>query len=126
MNRQLLTKIDVYVIGWGVAFTVGAAFFRDLAVFGGVAAGAVLAAVNWLGFRYLGLRFAATGAKAKFGIFLAAKTLLIFGAIGLVLVAKIVSPFAFMIGLSSLVLGIITRSAIAALTEGDTALKEER
>jgi len=126
MSRQLLTKIDFYVVGWGVLIVIGSAFFRDLQVFAGAAFGAALAAINWFGFSYLGLRFAATGAKTKFAIFLAAKTLLVFAAIGVVLLAKIVSPLAFMTGISSLVLGIITRSAIAALAEGDTALKEER
>jgi len=125
MNRQLLTKIDVYVIGWGIVFVIGAVFFRDMEIIVGAAAGAALAAINWLGFRYLGLRFAATGAKVKLGIFLAVKTLLVLVAIGLVLLARVVNPLAFMIGLSSLVLGIITRSAIAALAEGGAALKEE-
>jgi hypothetical protein len=126
MNRQLLTKIDFYVIGWGMAIMIGAAFFRDFEIVGGAVAGALLAALNWFGFRYLGLRFAASGAKVKLGVFLAVKTLLVFAVIGLVLLAKVVSPLAFMIGLSSLVLGIITRSAISALTEGDAALEEER
>jgi hypothetical protein len=125
MNRQLLTKIDLYVIGWGVVLVIGSAFFRELDVFLGAVAGASLAAINWLGFRYLGLRFAASGAKARFGIFLAVKTILVFAAITLLLLSKVVHPLAFMIGLSALVLGIITRSAIAAVLAGESALKEE-
>lgn len=126
MNHRLLAKIDLYVIGWGVAIAVGAALFRDLEIFVGALAGAALAAANWLGFRHAGLRFAATGAKVRFGVFLAVKTLVVFAAVALVILSKVVSPLAFMLGLSSLVLGIITRSAIAAFKEGEAALEEER
>lgn len=126
MNHRLLAKIDLYVIGWGVAIVAGAALFCDLGIFVGALAGAALAAANWLAFRHAGLRFAASGARVRFGVFLAFKTILVFAAVALVVLSKVVSPLAFMLGLSSLVLGIITRSAIAALREGEAALEEER
>jgi hypothetical protein len=126
MNRRLLNRIDLYVIGWGVVISLGAAFFRDWAIFLGAAIGAVLAIVNWVGFRYAGTRFAATGSKARFGIFLAVKSALVFGAVALVMLSNSVDSLAFLIGLSALVLGVITRSVVTALGEGEAALEEER
>jgi len=127
MDRRLLTKIDLYVMVWGTAICLGSLFWRDLPVFIGALVGAVLATANWIGFRWAGVRMAATGNKSRFGVFLAVKTLVVMAAVVLVLTvfARSVSPIAFMIGISSLVLGILSRGAHQALIEGGAALRED-
>jgi hypothetical protein len=126
MERRLLGKIDLYVFLWGAVITLASLFLRDVPIFLGAFAGSVLAALNWLGFRWVGVRMAAAGNKKRFGIFLAIKTLAILVAVVLVLGTGRVEPVAFLVGLSSLVLGILTRSGHLALTEGSAAMREER
>jgi hypothetical protein len=126
MERRLLRKIDLYVFLWGVVIILASTLLRDVPIFLGALAGSVLAALNWLGFRWVGTRMAATGNKKRFGIFLGIKTLAILVAVVLVLGTGRVSPVAFLVGLSSLVLGILTRSVHQGLSEGSAALKEEQ
>ena len=126
MERRLLEKIDLYVFLWGLVITLASLFFEDVPILLGALSGSVLAALNWLGFRWVGVRMAATGNKKRFGVFLAIKTIAILVAVVLVLGTGRVSPVAFLVGLSSLVLGILTRSAHRALTEDSAALREEQ
>ncbi len=126
MERRLLRKIDLYVFLWGAMITIASTLFGDVPIFLGALAGSVLAALNWLGFRWAGIRMAAAGSKKRFGIFLAIKTLAILVAVVLVMGTGRVSPVAFLIGLSSLVLGILTRSVHQGLSEGSAALREEQ
>ncbi len=126
MERRLLEKIDLYVFLWGAVITVSSTLFWDIPIFLGALAGSVLAAFNWLGFRWVGVRMAATGNKKRFGVFLAIKTIGILVAVALVMGTGSVSPIAFLVGLSSLVLGILARSAHQALTQGNAALREEQ
>ena len=126
MERRLLEKIDLYVFLWGAVITLSSTLFWDIPIFLGALAGSVLAALNWLGFRWVGVRMAATGNKKRFGVFLAIKTIGILVAVALVMGTGCVSPIAFLVGLSSLVLGILARSAHQALTQGNAALREEQ
>ena len=126
MERRLLEKIDLYVFLWGAVITLSSTLFWDIPIFLGALAGSVLAAFNWLGFRWVGVRMAATGNKKRFGVFLAIKTIGILVAVALVMGTGRVSPIAFLVGLSSLVLGILARSAHQALTQGNAALREEQ
>ena len=126
MERRLLEKIDLYVFLWGAVITLSSTLFWDIPIFLGALAGSVLAALNWLGFRWVGVRMAATGNKKRFGVFLAIKTIGILVAVALVMGTGRVSPIAFLVGLSSLVLGILARSAHQALTQGNAALREEQ
>ena len=125
MERRLLGMIDVYVLLWGAVITLASLFLKDGPVFLGALSGSVLATLNWLGFRWVGVRMAVAGNKKRFGIFLAIKSVAIIVAIVLVLGAERVAPVAFLVGLSSLVLGILTWSGHRALTEGSAALREE-
>ena len=126
MERRLLEKIDLYVFLWGAVITLSSTLLWDIPIFLGALAGSVLAALNWLGFRWVGVRMAATGNKKRFGVFLAIKTIGILVAVALVMSFGRVSPIAFLVGLSSLVLGILARSAHQALTQGNAALREEQ
>ncbi len=126
MEHRLLGKIDLYVFLWGAVITLASLLLRDVPIFLGALAGSVLAALNWLGFRWVGVRMAATGNKKRFAVFLAIKTIAILVAVVLVLGTGRVSPVAFLVGLSSLVLGILTRSAHRALTDDNATLREEQ
>ena len=126
MERRLLEKIDLYVFLWGAVITLASLLLRDVPIFLGALAGSVLAALNWLGFRWVGVRMAVTGNKKRFGVFLAIKTLAILVAVTLVMGTGHVSPIAFLVGLSSLVMGVLTRSTHRALAEGSAALREEQ
>ncbi len=126
MEHRLLGKIDLYVFLWGAVITLASLLLRDVPIFLGALAGSVLAALNWLGFRWVGVRMAATGSKKRFAVSLALKTIAILVAVVLVLGTGRVSPVAFLVGLSSLVLGILTRSAHRALTDDNATLREEQ
>ena len=126
MNPRYLKKIDWYVIGWGVLITAGAGFFREGPIFLGALIGAVLASVNWTGFRYLGVRMAATANRARFGVFLAIKMAAMLAAVAFVVRSHTVDTLAFIGGLSALVLGILTSAAAQAISEGEQALGEEQ
>ena len=84
MDRKLLTKIDLYVFAWGVLIVIGASVLGGRQDILGAAVGAGIASLNWLGFRWAGVRMAATGNKSRFGVFLAVKTLLVLTAVAAV------------------------------------------
>ena len=125
MDRHQLTRVDAYVASWGAAIALASLLFGDLFVFLGALIGAAIALANWIAFRYLGLRIAAAGNRAIFGLFLALKMTLVLGLIAAVLVLAPVNPLAFIIGLSSLVMGIMTHSLRQALAAGAAALRGE-
>ncbi len=126
MSRRILTKIDLYVVVWGALITLGSIAFWDLQISISVLVGAALSAANWIGFRWLGVRMAATGNKSRFGVFLAFKTVAILTVVALILMTNnFISPIPFLIGMSSLVLGILSRGAHQAIAEGNAALRED-
>ena len=124
METRNLKKIDYFVAGYGVLICCAAFCFFSVEIFTSALVGAVVALANWMGFRWAGIRMAATGEKSRFALFLGVKTIFILGMVGLVLASSLVEPLPFMIGLSSLVLGVLTKGALQALAEGDAALKE--
>ncbi|MDJ0762555.1 MAG: ATP synthase subunit I [Myxococcota bacterium] len=127
MERRLLKKIDTYVMFWGVLLVCGSGFFFNSQIFFGALFGALLACANWIGFRLLMTRFIAATARQRirYGIFLGAKTLVMFSAVAAIVVWIPVNPIAFVIGLSALMLGIFTHSAREILSGGEAALKED-
>ena len=126
MSRRVLTRIDLYVAAWGLALTLGALALYDLSTMLGVLVGASVATANWMAFRWLGIRMAATGNKNRFGVFLGVKTVAILAIVGLLLTTNdVIAPLPFMIGMSSLVLGILSRGAHQAIAEGDAVLRED-
>ncbi len=126
MESHRLKKIDSYVLIWGIALCFFATFFRNQPIFFGVFVGAFIAFFNWVGLRYLMERVISTDNKqARYGILLAIKAFFVLGVIALIVLFVPIEMLAFLIGLSSLVLGIFTHSIRYALLGGETALKED-
>lgn len=126
MSRRVLTRIDLYVAAWGVVITLASLVLFDLQTMLSVLAGAALSSANWLAFRWFGIRMAATGNKSRFGIFLAVKGVAILAVVALILTTNdVIAPLPFTVGLSSLVLGVMTRGAHQAIIEGNAALRED-
>lgn len=126
MGRKTLKKIDFVIIAYAVALCFGAMLLFDTRIFFSVFVGSIIAFVNWLVSRWLGIRLAMAGNNWKMAIILGFKTVFILGVIGLVLTVTSVDPIAFMIGLSALVLGILSNGAIEVIAEGHKTLREER
>ena len=125
MSRHHLTKIDYHVLFWGGIAVFSSFFFDERSVWLGAVLGAVLAFVNWISFRYLALRMAANGNMMRFGLFLAAKTLLLFGAVAVVILLLPVNPLAFILSLSSIVFGILTHAFKQSLAKGEAAMEKD-
>jgi hypothetical protein len=118
-------RVDLHVAAWGAAIVVGSLAFADRSVLFGALAGALLAFVNWLGFRWAAVRLALVAERGRFMLFLAIKSGAVLGLVGLVLWTRLVHPLAFAVGLSSLVAGIVSRSFVQALSDGEAALREQ-
>jgi hypothetical protein len=127
MDQKLLARIDPHVIGWGVLISLGAVFLFDLHIALSVGIGAVIAIANWVGFRWIGGKIVASDGqhRARYAILLALKMTAVLAVIGLVLKTGKVDVLAFLIGLSALVLGVLSRSAMLALMGGEPSLREE-
>lgn len=122
----MLKKIDFFILAYAVLLCVGAHLLFQRHIFFSVLAGSTVAFVNWLVSRWLGMRLVMSEKKQKVAVLLGFKTVVTLSVIGLVLYLTAVEPIAFMIGLSALVLGILSNSAIEVIVEGDKALREER
>jgi hypothetical protein len=117
--------VDLHVAAWGVIIVAGSLPFADRSILCGALAGAVLAFVNWFGFRWAAVRLALVAERGRFMLFLALKSGAMLGTVGLVLWTRLVHPLAFAVGLSALVAGIVSRSFVQALSEGSAALREQ-
>jgi hypothetical protein len=124
--KKLLTRFEPYALLWGGGAALFAALRLAPADLIGVAIGTALTLANWFVFNWVGRRVAALGDKLRFGIFLAVKTGSLLAIIWLILMTEIASPLGLLLGLTSLVFGILVRSSIQVLAEGDAALREER
>ncbi len=67
----------------------------------------------------------AKSGRGRIGVLLGLKTLMIFVAVAVVLILLPVHIVAFIIGLSSLVVGIMTQSFFQMLSEGEAVLKKD-
>ena len=125
IEHRHLKKIDSYVLGWGVTLCLLAVPFWERSIFFGMLIGAFIASVNWVGFRYLMMRIVEGRNRARYGFLLALKTVLILGAVAVVVMYIPIHTIAFVVGISSLVLGIFTYSLLFALSSNESALKED-
>ncbi len=120
----------MYVVLWGVLLTCLSMIFKELSVYLGVLAGAVLAGGNWILMRHIGHKLVTStdideGKGARLGLFLALKTVLMFGAVVAVLMFVPINTIAFVVGLSSLILGVLTHSVHQIFTQGRATVKRE-
>jgi hypothetical protein len=124
--RRLLKRFELYALLWGGCALLFAAVAMGPKDVAGVAIGTALALANWFVFNWAGKRVLAVANKLRLWVFLGVKTPLLLAIIWLILSSGIVSPIGLLLGLSSLVFGILVRSSIQVLAEGDAALQEER
>jgi len=124
--KKLLKRFEPYALLWGGGAAIFAALRLGTDDLVGVAFGTALALANWFVFNWAGRRVVALGDKGRFGIFLVIKTGALLAAIWIILSTEIASPLGMLLGLSSLVFGLLVRSSIQILAEGDAALREER
>ncbi len=128
MESRQLKKIDYFVLIWGAILSSGSSFLWNKSIFLGVFIGAVLASINWVGFRFFMTRLMndKTKKRVHYGIALAVKTLVIFVLVALIIVYVPVNKIAFVVGLSSLMLGIFTCSFVSVLSgKGDVAMEKD-
>jgi hypothetical protein len=123
---RVLTRLEPYALLWGGGAAVFAALRLEAADVVGIAIGTALTLANWFVFNWAGRRVAALKDKQRFWIFLAVKTVSLAALVWLILASEVASPLGLLLGLSSLVFGILVRSSIQTLVAGDAALREER
>ncbi len=112
-------------MAWGALVVLGFLLFGERSMALGALAGAILAVMNWLGFRWAAVRLALVAERGRFMLFLAVKSAMMMGAVTLVLWTRLVHPVAFAAGLSALVAGILSRTFAQALADGEAALREQ-
>ena len=130
MTHHQITRIDIFIVLWGVLLTCLSMIFKELSVYLGVLLGAVLAGGNWFMLRHIGQKLIATddadgNAGARWGLFLALKSMVMLGAVVVVVVFVPVNAIAFVVGLSSLILGVLTHSIQQVFTQGRATVKRE-
>ncbi len=125
MENRRLKKIDSDIILCGALLCCIATFFWDLQILLGTIIGALLAVANWVGFRYLIARLMTSSHRVRLGILLALKTLAIFGIVSTIVLFAQLSVLAFVIGLSSLVCGIVLHTIRDMFSNGEPTLEEE-
>ena len=125
IEERRTKKIDLCILSWGVALCMLAVPFMDRSIFLGMLSGAIIGFVNWLGLKYLMARVIAGHNKARWGILLAAKFILILAVVTAVIFYLPVNVIAFGVGVSSLILGILTYTLLFAGSNEEQALKED-
>lgn len=126
MNPRDLKKIDLHVAVWGCVLSLGSIFMGDSQIFWGTSSGALLAIVNWFGFRTLAARLVGNARrKGRVAILLVLKTIGIMGAVAAVMLFARINIAALIVGLSSLIIGISSHSIQQAISFKETVLKEE-
>jgi hypothetical protein len=125
MNHHHLTKIDRHILIWGLIATAVATPIGGISALLSALIGATLAVVNWMAFRYVVLRMAASGNRMGFGISLGIKTVAILGVITLLFFTLPLEPVALICGFSALFLGIVTYVFKQSLDKGDAVLKKD-
>jgi hypothetical protein len=125
MDRHQLKKIDFFIAAFGAVATCLSVFFLDLSVFFGVALGSLMAFFNWVSFRYLVHRLTTSKSRGRIALILGGKTLAVLGLVAVIVLFLPVHAVAFIIGLSTLFLGIITLSFIHTDGPNEVALEED-
>ncbi len=125
MDLRQLKKIDFYIAAFGLVATCFSVFFWDLSIFLGTLLGSLMAFFNWLSFRYLVHRMTTSKKQGRLALILGGKILAVMGLVAVIVLFLPVHPLAFVIGLSSLLLGIVTLSLIYTDGPNEVALEED-
>lgn len=125
MNHQALKKIDQYIAAWGILVTIAALALKGTATGVGVFVGGAIALLNWMAFRYLGLRMMNPDQRMRFGLVLGVKSILLLGVIAVICLKFPINPVPLAIGFSSLILGIVTYSFGKSSETKDAAMNKE-
>ncbi|MCP4198350.1 MAG: hypothetical protein GY762_14465 [Proteobacteria bacterium] len=125
MDRHHLKKIDFFIAAFGAVATCLSVFFLDLSIFLGAALGSLMAFFNWVSFRYLVHRLTTSKKRGRIALILGGKTLAVLGLVAVIVLFLPVHALAFIIGLSTLFLGIITLSFIHTDGPNEVALEED-
>jgi hypothetical protein len=123
MNR--LTKIDAYVAVWGLIATGVTALVGGTGMILSALIGAVLASINWLVFRALAVRLAASPQRLALGLLLGTKTAVLLGGIALILTYLPLSPIALLAGMSGLFLGIVTSTLTHSMQQAESPVERK-
>ena len=84
-----------------------------------------MAFLNWVSFRYLVQRLTTSKRRGRIALILGVKTLVVLGVVALIVLYLPIEPLAFIIGLSTLFLGIVTLSFIHTDSRNEVALEED-
>lgn len=125
MKRPRLKKIDVYIGMWGLVLVALSLWFRDVSIFFGTLIGSALAFANWVGYRALMRRVLTSTRRGRFAVLFGLKTIIMFGIVAAIVFSRRVHVLAFIVGLSSLFLGIVTHSIRLALDGGEAVVEED-
>ena len=120
-----LTKIDAYIAVWGLIATGVTALVGGTEMILSALTGAALASINWLAFRSLATRMAASPQKLVLGLFLGIKTVVLLGGIALILTYLPLNPVALLAGMSGLFLGIVTSTITHSLKQAESAVERK-
>ena len=119
-NQTILKKIDWFILLYGILLSCGAYLIWGKEFFLAVFIGVAVAYVNWVISRILAMHLLQLGRIELVFSVLAIKLALVVTLIFLILLFTSVKPVPFMIGLSTLVVGVLTKSLSVGFVESDT------
>lgn len=123
MDSSQLKKIDIYVVVWCIAITLASLSIAGMPIFIGALTGSAIAFINWVSFRYLAERMSMSRKKERVYILFGLKTVLVLTVVAIAILVFSVDGLGLLIGISSLVLGIVTYCGRQALGNSEIALK---
>ncbi len=115
MIPEKLTGIDRAVAGWGVALSLGALFLSGADTAFDTGVGALMGLANWNAFEWFASRPDHLRNRLRIQVLLAGKTVVTLALVVWLLAATGVQPLPFLVGMSSLVSGIVTWAAVSAV-----------
>jgi hypothetical protein len=125
-DAATMNRITAYVIGASALLVLAALFLGGVTMAFGATVGGVYAIVNWLAMRWLGNRLMVANDRGRmlWGSLLGAKMLIAMLVVWAILSTGAVDPIGFIIGLSGLVLGIVSGTFHTALGSGHSTREE--
>ncbi|MBN2528622.1 MAG: hypothetical protein JXR76_19690 [Deltaproteobacteria bacterium] len=119
-NQAMLKKIDWFILLYGILLSCGVFLLWGAESFISVFIGVAVSYINWILSRTVGHFLIRLGKGELVVIILLLKTIVLMAVVFLILLLTSVEPISFMIGLSSLVVSVLTKSFSFCFVEDDT------
>jgi F0F1-type ATP synthase assembly protein I len=126
MEHRQLKRTDLYIGAFGMILSSASLFWGDGQIFLSTFIGFSIAFINWIGFRVLLEKLLDNKSrKGRVGMYMGLKSLAMLGIVSLVLTVLPIHMIAFVVGISSLPIGISANSFVYGLRGNEILMEEE-